>query len=271
MKTQMHDYMQNIIEAIKFYTNKLLRKSVANWEQNDSEALDYVKGRTHWDDTERVAFITEQTITFPAGETYSSYKCLDQEEVAQLLVDGDICYVTFDGVEYECVLSYDGQWYELGNSALWDDDTTETGEPFAFDSAEGMIVRAAAYDRTITFKAEKAVAVTHPLDPKYIPDSIARVSDVESALSDSSTAVNEQLDSLRTEITEDLEEKVNVFQGTENTDTMLTVDEEGYVTLTPIPDEMDAITLLAERGIVEPATTAAGNVYTNKNGDVYTL
>lgn len=270
MKTQMHDYMQNIIEAIKFYTNKLLRKSVANWDQNDSEALDYVKGRTHYVGEEAYTIYESDSITYDSGDL--------EDLFSEPLIEGNKYTVICNGVTYECETGTldDGEsvYITLGNQALFKNDSIEkieSDEPFLICYSDGWNFTNFSEDGTYSLKIIGYTEIIHPLDPKYIPDSIARVSDVESALSDSSAAVNEQLDSLRTEITEDLEEKVNVFQGTENADTMLTVDEEGYVTLTPIPDEMDAITLLAERGIVEPAITAAGNVYTNKNGDVYTL
>ena len=270
MKTQMHDYMQNIIEAIKFYTNKLLRKSVANWEQNDSEALDYVKGRTHYVGEEAYTIYESDSITYDSGDL--------EDLFSEPLIEGNKYTVICNGVTYECETGTldDGEsvYITLGNQALFKNDSIEkieSDEPFLICYSDGWNFTNFSADGTYSLKIIGYTEIIHPLDPKYIPDSIARVSDVESALSDSSTTLNEQLDSLRTEITEDLEEKVNVFQGTENTDTMLTVDEEGYVTLTPIATEEDTLNMLTEMELINPMTDESGALLTDENGAVYIL
>lgn len=48
-------------------------------------------------------------------------------------------------------------------------------------------------------------------------------------------------------------------------------DESSLAFIKNKPDESDALALLAEVGFVEPVADADGSIYTDENGNIYTL
>ena len=46
----MKEYIKTIINALKVWVNKRIRSSTADWNQNDYNADNYVKNRTHYED-----------------------------------------------------------------------------------------------------------------------------------------------------------------------------------------------------------------------------
>ena len=161
-----------------------------DWNQNNSDAYDYIKGRTHYDevviDTVLVPeaefkFYITQTVTENSNKSGMSgdgavaiRKLLKEQNV------GKICYVLFDGVEYEAAVSYQGG-YGLGNAYLYDKSCTNTGEPFYITSGayEAIYCYISMSDSdTHTLSVYTKQNVVKQLDEKYIPDSIARVSDI---------------------------------------------------------------------------------------------
>lgn len=87
----------------------------ANWGQNDENAPDYVKNRTHWIDKTFVELLSE----FEVGDTYID---LYGVELFSKLTPNAKCIVTIDGVEYETTARHNNynayEWYVIGNSEI---------------------------------------------------------------------------------------------------------------------------------------------------------
>lgn len=100
-----------------------------DWNQNDENAPDYVKNRTHWAEPATVTVIPETTLQDMKqnGDLYCYYDLLYIAPNA--IRAGKMYTVIFDGVSYDCVaFDYDGT-LGLGNlSFLGGGD--DSGEPF---------------------------------------------------------------------------------------------------------------------------------------------
>ena len=46
----MQNFVKTIINAVQSWTKKEIKNSTADWNQNDTSAVDYVKNRTHWEE-----------------------------------------------------------------------------------------------------------------------------------------------------------------------------------------------------------------------------
>ena len=100
----------------------------ADWNQNDSSAPDYVKGRTHYVIPEGTYHVEEQTVTI-GDELYC-------ELVGRCdLAEGCEYEVTFNGETGWLIAKYSKSWncVYLGNPVLVDDGEDD-GIPFAIDA-----------------------------------------------------------------------------------------------------------------------------------------
>lgn len=146
----------------------------ADWNQNDPNAPDYVKNRTHY---EEVTYAW-QGIKYVKGSFQSGMMC------RVWLGDDDTVYkVTFDGQEYFDGLPHtetvDGTtYYSIG-------DEEYISRPYLIKGTETGYPRFYANDNeTHLLEIELGQMSTNlvPLDEKYIPSTIARVSDIPDAI-----------------------------------------------------------------------------------------
>lgn len=170
------DMVQTLNDAI---TNKADKADVmpADWNQNDENAADYVKNRTH--------YIEESTITVIAETTNTeSIPLLNNELFSGTYI------VTLDGVQYRCTTytNNDGT-ISLGDSRLnmQPSEINPVNVPFVLecgwegDEIGGIAPTAVVYayypdDATHTLSIAKLTGEStyHTLDEKFIPDTIAR-------------------------------------------------------------------------------------------------
>lgn len=135
--------------------------------QNDPEAADYVKGRTHYTgDPVETTLIPEQTVAF---EDPGAGFGMANSPVNVDLVEGNAYTVIFDGETYECTCQLFGGVYLIIGSpkGLGAEDT---GEPFMYASASGMYAWY-AYDtgteHTLSLSTIERPVVQIP--EKYLP------------------------------------------------------------------------------------------------------
>ena len=195
-----------------------IKDAKADWNQNDSSSIDYIKNRTHWISEGSEVVIAQTTETNIINE-----KSGWTSDVYEPEYDYDKEYlVTVDGVQYRCTpySTYDNwgsTFFSLGDSRLFeklndnDELVSDTSHPedvpflvqawVEDDGGSGYTYRhywAILYSTTGTHTIEIAELTGedayHPLDEGFIPDTIARTSDTEwSLIYDSdeiTTAVN---------------------------------------------------------------------------------
>lgn len=132
---------------------------------------------------------TAITTTYDAmGECYSAN--YDNHLPAGALVAGDTYVVGFEGKNYVSVAFNDnegGGYVCVGNMGLsnWKSSHENTGEPFCImvHTSEMWAIFHTEAEGMYTFSIAKATETIKPLDEKYIPDTIARTSELAEAVS----------------------------------------------------------------------------------------
>ena len=170
-------------EVIKTFYNALLqrfKKYRGNWEQNDPTADDYIKNRPFYtDETKKTVNVPKQKITISSE---SSGAKLVLPELIEFVV-GQTYEVKWDDETYSCVaFDIDGIG-AIGNQGVFDDGI-DTGEPFIMmiSKAHKMGIVYATTPKVIgTHTIEVTTTKVVTLDRKYLPDTIADKSEVETA------------------------------------------------------------------------------------------
>lgn len=147
-----------------------------DWNQNDENAIDYVKNRTHWVEPILETIIEEQQFYIDPSE----YRL--KNSVIEMVV-GKKYIVTIDDVIYECTAWEDTNINEtaIGDGTLLGSDHVED-VPFCIhlrlylDEYHWYIDYKNA-DRTYTVKveAESDEPIYHQLDPRFIPNTMPEV------------------------------------------------------------------------------------------------
>lgn len=145
-------------------TDEKLKESVADWNQNDETALDYVKNRPFYEDTkDLVIYVPEQKITFDYnGAAYLQYF----EEVSL----GDCFNVKFDNNIYEIEVV---NGYLQGDSVLLSRFTTQEGNEIQIIWDSSYFVSCDEFIGTEhTIFVYQGEVVIKTIDPKFLPDNI---------------------------------------------------------------------------------------------------
>lgn len=158
--------MKTTVNAVQSWANKQIKNSAADWNQNDSDADNYVKNRTHWEEIVVETILPETILEFTeAGDSGS-------QNVRELgLVYDELYYVTWDGNEYLCICdSFSGE--AIGDNSISIGSTSgnfSTEAPFMIWTGGRVLAKEIG---THTFKIEKKKTVVHKIDQKYlsIPD-----------------------------------------------------------------------------------------------------
>lgn len=148
----------------------------SDWSVNDPSDPRYVKNRTHWiGDPVETVLIPEQTVAFEvSGEMGEAVSPVTIEPV-----EGQSYTVNFDGVTYQCVCKmFGGTYLYIGSPTIF--ELEDTGEPFIYlyYNGQGMW---GAYNADTEHVVSVSITAVHivPIDDKFIPDTIARISNSE--------------------------------------------------------------------------------------------
>ena len=138
----------------------------SNWNQNDPDAADYIKNRTHWAEDPKLETIFEGTVnTSGVGSAH-----FDFIETTKPFVEGEEYLVTLNGTQYWQTARFDGDFLYIGDNTY-----KYTTIPFFISNDN---------DTSCTFETNKSAtwnlkiqhnnSVVHQLDERFIPDTIAR-------------------------------------------------------------------------------------------------
>ena len=168
-------------EVIKTFYNALLqrlKKYRGNWEQNDPTADDYIKNRPFYTDDKTVN-VPKQKITISSESPEAK---LVLPELIEFVV-GQTYEVKWDDETYSCVAFDINGIGVIGNQGVFGDGI-DTGEPFIMmiSKAHKMGIVYATTPKGIgTHTIEVTTTKVVKLDKKYLPDTIADKSEVETA------------------------------------------------------------------------------------------
>ena len=163
----------NIDENALYLTSEDSRSVQTDWSQNDETKSDYIKNRTHYFNKELIA---EHTV-MDRLETIILEPPLPLEDVNKLVI-------YFDGKELEYTVHNSGSIYDKdGCCVLFSSLGASDGDVDAYDITDSV---------PIGTHIEIYLQELKQLDEVFIPDSIARVSDVEEMIG----MVNNALESI---------------------------------------------------------------------------
>lgn len=192
----MQNFMKTILSAVKNWTKKELNRkakdSVADWNQNDPGADNYVKNRTHWDEEK----ILVDCLTKTDYEAGNFSGCT--------FTDGTEYVVTFNDRTYENLVCYtDGDFHILVS--------TSDGYDFYVDDdgGDGLYIE---YDGD--WEISITELVPHKLNKKYldIPENVATVDDVQevaNTMEEVANTMEELLRNTANELTAEINTKMD--------------------------------------------------------------
>lgn len=167
----------------------------ADWNQNNANASDYVKNRTHWVEQSLGLLLEEQSVT---ANDYDNTAILDDQMQDCRITNGDKVVVTVNGIVYECTAwqGWDVNTTFAGDSRLLMEEGMqslnpvdvpflinhyyEAGDPFwgTEETVEWRITFTSPGNHTLKIEIPTGEVTYHTLDERFIPDTIARKSEV---------------------------------------------------------------------------------------------
>lgn len=176
---------------------RMAQLETSDWAQNDPDAKNYIKNRTHYVSRESVVVVPKQEVTTAVQNNFNIATLNDVDSDALKTLygseDDTTIDVVFDGASYQC------KWLEqngsripfFGNFAIANPNATDTGEPFFFGptrtpNAGAILDIVCKVAGTHTVAVGYQQDVVHTIAPKYIKDMYhaeMRESEVGTAMS----------------------------------------------------------------------------------------
>ena len=127
----MNNYMKTIISGLQSYIHSYTKKARGNWDQNNPDAIDYIKNRPFYSETENVVSFERSSITNFDFEN---------ENIVGIRGNGNINFlpnieysINCNGNNYTCKLqSIESQINGFGDFGLIEGVITDNNFPFAF-------------------------------------------------------------------------------------------------------------------------------------------
>lgn len=141
----------------------------ADWDQNDENAADYVKNRTHY--TEIVNETIYETLEFTATSESTLNRTLIAGDTEQVLNNiGSISKIKIDGNDYDAVATFDRGWYSVNGDMLSATGHYSDGGDFTFTSKDTSVlsfIEGQTY--LVSFASNEESISYHKINAGYIP------------------------------------------------------------------------------------------------------
>ena len=165
----IHVYTQN--EVINTIPDEYISETVRNqhvqpdWNQNDPEAADYVKGRTHYEETEIITVVDEGD--YILGDSGGTPYC--ELPMNEGVIDNQSYIIYVNGVAYEATSS------KNSCIAVWRDENSahisiESGGWTYFDY--DYVGDLGSTGDSVRIRVTRVNKVNHTIDPKYLPTTV---------------------------------------------------------------------------------------------------
>ena len=156
----MTEFIKTIVSAIQTWVKGLIKESTADWNQNDAEAENYVKNRTHYEEVNEVVLV--DNLTFADYDNGNYPKCN--------FIIGQSYNVVWNGTLYENLICFtDGEFNIIASQ--------DDGYPFYIDDDGGNSLYIESENSDWVVSIFTTHTVIHKLDAKYLPDEISPQSD----------------------------------------------------------------------------------------------
>ena len=173
----MQNYMKTVLSAFKNWTDNKIKdnkkqlddritNSTADWSQNDKSADNYVKNRTHWEETVENVILHEQTLEGFGLMEEPLYVVVNAFYIEPEL--NQTYTITWDGVRYDAQCQEADGLYYLGNENYV---FMEGGGdiPFAIIFSGDIFVVTESTETSHTISITTSETVVHKIDEKYLP------------------------------------------------------------------------------------------------------
>lgn len=174
----MNNYMKTIISGLQSYIHSYTKKARGNWNQNNPDAIDYIKNRPFYSETENVVLFERSSITNFDFEN---------ENLGMIQGNGNINFlpnieysINCNGNNYTCKLQSKivggEQINGFGDFGLQYGEITNNDFPFAFLYApaynnQWMLVFVRTDVETYSFKITGPKETIVKIPEKYLPES----------------------------------------------------------------------------------------------------
>ena len=198
-----------------------ITQTQSDWEENDEAASSYIKNRPFYVSDNILDTVTSLAQTEITEFTQHNNNCYwKTENIGELLIEGAIYDVTWDGIAYRGLDCYEDTTIQNGYKCLTIGSQNEsfTDYPFKITTYNDgtkiwYIFETNSTAENHIVKVVGNIPEIKKIDTKFISESIARTSDL-----------------LR---------KVDVAQGQENAGKILAINTDGNVYLNPAPEVME--------------------------------
>ena len=174
----MNNYMKTIISGLQSYIHSYTKKARGNWDQNNPDAIDYIKNRPFYSETENVVSFERSSITNFDFEN---------ENIVGIRGNGNINFlpnieysINCNGNNYTCKLqSIESQINGFGDFGLIEGVITDNNFPFAFVQNAEYNLWVLAFVRTdvetYSFKITGLKETIVKIPEKYLPFSNSNI------------------------------------------------------------------------------------------------
>ena len=180
------------IYASQDWVDEKIVESQADWNQNDPTAADYVKNRTHYEEGSQTVIewdgSTEGrdsfTVENAGGEVNTYYKIGDGVPALEEIDGGTLVVLQSDGSENVVPLAASGFTSGDGCDGLYGILMIVRSTTFSIGDYTNVTAGSVGVYSMLTEQYPRVKSLTygsttiHPLDEKFIPESIARKTDV---------------------------------------------------------------------------------------------
>lgn len=238
-----------------------------DWNQNDENAPDYVKNRTHFYGRGLVPIIQANGGGKDYGVGLMEYRGVLPVGEFELFEEGVTYTISCNGVSdtivgtSSTILSAEAS--KLPNISANTNITLFAVNAYGYTRDYHIRVEGGNSDDVWTVAKESDVIV--PLDEKYIPSTIARVSDIPEAVTVDPTLTIEGA-AADAKATGDTFVK-SIADWNETDETSL-----AFIKNKPTEEtEDDALEMLTEMGILDPIQDEENNILTDEDGNIFTI
>ena len=164
----------------------------SDWNQNDPEQPDYVKNRTHWEEGPTVIEWDGNTEGRECPADGAHYHVSNEIPTVEYFINGVATVTMEDGSAQEMPITEDEIAVEengifwMGVCVAYVDEAVVSGMTFPKAGTYFLCQEGLGYVSKLTYGS----VTVHPIDEKFIPESIARVADIPEGLPAVTTADN---------------------------------------------------------------------------------
>lgn len=170
-KTEVADAKEEVLERLE-----AVAAAGADWNQNNSEAIDYVKNRTHWVESSQAVEVINCQLRM-SGTFGGVSNSLNQMDFNEPLIIGESYQAVLNGITYTNLTPVNDE----DRGVILHIFDTGTSSAYLVENTQTLYVK--KYDLTTSnvFQVMRGSSenVYHTLDENFIPETIARKSDLQ--------------------------------------------------------------------------------------------